>query len=145
MIEPRRRNRKRPLLDHVLSQLPSEKCVLWPGALNRTGYGLIRHPLGRVAHRVVFLLTGGVIPEGFQTDHLCRTPACVNPAHLEPVTARENLLRAGMNAAKTHCKRGHEFTPENTRESSGVRGPYRVCRACHRESVKKHLLAKATA
>jgi WhiB family redox-sensing transcriptional regulator len=33
---------------------------------------------------------------------------------------------AAVNAAKTHCKRNHEFTPENTRWSNG----HRSCIAC---------------
>lgn len=50
-----------------------------------------------------------------------------------PVTCRVNILRgdgvAAINARKTACKRGHEFTPENTYMNGGRR----VCRTCKRQ------------
>jgi hypothetical protein len=75
----------------------------------------------------------GKIPEGLQIDHLCRVRECANPAHLEAVTCRENLLRGDTvtahNANKTHCVNGHEYTPENT---AITRDGCRRCRICHR-------------
>lgn len=106
-------------------------CWEWNGTRDEHNYGRIhlkyRH---RGAHRVVYEMLVGPIPDGLQLDHLCRNPPCVNPAHLEPVTQRENLLRgntlAAANAAKTHCPQGHEYTPENTYQSAGKRR----CRRC---------------
>lgn len=100
-------------------------------------YGVIHvggKPQG--AHIFSFKLAGGVIPEGFELDHLCRNTICVRPSHLDPVTRRENLLRgqtlAAENAAKTHCPQGHEYTPSNTRYFHGGRRA-RECRICLRE------------
>ena len=111
------------------------ECWLWTGSIQRGGYGMFLERPGKsvVAHRFAYRLLVGPVPEGLQLDHLCRVRNCVRPDHLEPVTARENTMRglgfASANARKTHCKRGHEFTPENTRIlTSGSR----LCRACRR-------------
>lgn len=70
------------------------------------------------AHRFSYLIHKGEIPKGLVIDHLCRNTLCVNPAHLEAVTHRENLLRGigptAINYKKTHCIRGHEYTVKNT-------------------------------
>ena len=105
-------------------------CWEWVGYIDRHGYGVLDQ---RRAHRVVYERAKGPIPEGLQTDHLCRNRKCVNPDHLELVTSRENTLRGNSfvarQARQTHCIRGHEFTMENTlRTSCGKR----QCRACSR-------------
>jgi hypothetical protein len=111
-------------------------CLIYTGPFNNRGYGTISTTVNGAsasasAHRVVYEALVGPIPTGLQLDHLCRTRACVNPAHLEPVTRRENILRgespSAVHARKTHCIRGHEFTPENTHtRSDGSRS----CRKC---------------
>lgn len=107
----------------------TDTCWLWTGALNQAGYG--RFFTGddgkRLAHRFMYELLVGPIPEGLTLDHLCRTPACVRPDHLEPVTRSENARRAGAN--KTHCRRGHLFVEANT---SWYRGK-RQCKTCSNE------------
>lgn len=109
-------------------------CWIWTAARNRHGYGLFPYDRGTLAHRAAYELLVGQIPNGRELDHLCRNPSCVNPAHLEPVVHRENMLRGdtlgGRNAAKTHCVNGHEFTPENTYVFPNG---HRKCRACKRE------------
>ena len=115
-------------LPRALAALPSAACVLWTGALDRRGYGRQRVGQRRImAHRVVWELLVGPIPDGATLDHLCRTPACVNPAHLEPVSQRENVLRgeapAAQNARKETCDRGHRFDYTNSRGE-------RICRRC---------------
>lgn len=107
-------------------------CWLWTGALDRAGYGQVRHG-GRTtsAHQAVFELLRG--QGAGELDHTCRRRSCVNPDHLERVSHRENMRRgkgfAGENARKTHCKRGHAFTPENTRAHGDGN---RACRECER-------------
>lgn len=91
-------------------------CWLWCAGLNHEGYGKFSTG-GRTyaAHRFSYEQVTGLIPSGLEIDHLCRTRRCVNPAHLEAVTKRENVRRAmAARGWVTHCKRGHEFTPENT-------------------------------
>lgn len=92
------------------------------------------------AHRVIYEALVGLIPEGLSLDHLCRVKCCVNPEHLEPVTHAENVRRGNsgkFQAAKTHCPKGHEYTPENTH--LGRRGNYvmRGCRMCRNTARKE--------
>jgi hypothetical protein len=69
-------------------------CWLWLADLNAGGYGTFRRGTRMVlAHRLAFELEAGPIPDGLTLDHLCGRPECVRPAHLEPVTAAENLRR----------------------------------------------------
>ena len=95
-------------------------CWVWPGATNGIGYGMVGfNGKNMGAHRAVYRILVGPIPEGFTLDHLCRNPICVNPHHLEPVSMRDNILRGVSPAAKqarqTHCKRGHELTDRRRR------------------------------
>lgn len=117
----------------------ADECWRWTGAVNHDGYGVIREggrgTVNLRAHRVVYEVLVGPIPEGLDLDHVwargCSSRRCVNPAHLEPVTRAENVLRGNSlparNARKTHCPKGHRYTPGNTlRDSRG----YRRCRQC---------------
>lgn len=120
------------------------ECWVWQGSRNDDGYGFypierIRHGRRVLAHRFAYERLIGAIPEGLVLDHVrawgCTSAACVNPAHLEPVSVRENVARSssvfGENMRKTHCCRGHPFTPENTRYvRAGRRAGRRECRAC---------------
>lgn len=129
----------------------SGDCWLWlAGGMN--GYGVFStyedgKSLTHYAHRYAFELVRGPIEEGLTLDHLCHTldPACgggnsckhrrcVNPDHLDPTTDIDNVMRgksaAALNFAKTHCHRGHPFSPENTYIS---KEGGRSCRTCARE------------
>lgn len=110
-------------------------CWLWISTINIGGYGTIRVKGTNVpAHRLSHELFKGPIPDGFEIDHLCRVRCCVNPDHIEAVTPRENLRRStnfiAANMAKTHCPRGHEYTPENTYQYD--KRPHRICKACEK-------------
>ena len=83
----------------------SGSCWLWLAATSH-GYGTFQSNGKLVrAHRYAYELLVGPIPGGLVIDHLCRTTACVNPEHLEPVTQRENLLRGagGKVASEEKC------------------------------------------
>lgn len=72
---------------------PNE-CWQWRGSVTAGGYGNFKFAgSNEYAHRAAYMLSVGEIPEGLHIDHLCRNRLCVNPAHLEPVTQRENNAR----------------------------------------------------
>jgi len=109
-------------------------CWEWRGSRNHRGYGLFS-VAGKLvtAHRLSYEIHVGHIPDGLTLDHLCRNRACCNWLHLEPVTMTENCLRGvgptAVNARKTHCPKGHEYTPENTVKANKNS---RRCRECRR-------------
>lgn len=93
-------------------------CWVWTGSRGPKGYGRFHfNGKGHRAHRFAYERLVG--PIGSLTlDHLCRNRLCVNPAHLEPVTNRENLLRGkgltARNAQVTRCPQGHPYDEANT-------------------------------
>lgn len=117
---------------------PISGCWIWIGSRSK-GYGRLRRPKERryvAAHRLAYEQHRGPIPDGLELDHLCRTPACVNPQHLEPVTHRENLRRGespGMQLMRRgQCVRGHDLA------SAYVRGNgARVCRECRNARMRR--------
>jgi hypothetical protein len=118
-------------------------CWIWKG-VREGGYGGIYDRKQRYqAHRISYMLHVGPIPEGLVIDHLCRNTRCVNPDHLEAVTEQVNILRglgtSSVFARKTHCKYGHEFTPENTYIHKSRNS--RVCRTCNREKIRRYRAA----
>lgn len=125
---------------------PNTGCWLWCHRLNAFGYGTFKNGL---AHRAAYELHIGPIPEGLTLDHLCRTPSCVNPAHLQPVPWRENWERGVTNAcivnrAKTHCPRGHRYDATRTlKYRDGRRVLARICTVCAKEWNRKRSQTEA--
>lgn len=116
-------------------------CRVWQGNVMKNGYGLVSWQ-GKpwLVHRAVWTEQRGPIPSDMTIDHVkkrgCHSRACTNVEHMEVVTQAENNRRAGAlegtwanRRAKTHCKHGHEYTPENTYVQ---RNGGRSCRACSR-------------
>lgn len=121
-------------------------CWLWEAGRARNGYGRFATN-GRMvlAHRFAYEIQRNQIPTGLQLRHSCGERLCVNPDHLELVTVRENLLRSdtttARNVAKTHCPKGHAYTPENTYVAPpNAHNPngFRRCRTCKRQSSQAH-------
>lgn len=130
------------VLDRFAGQVAvAGECWLWTGSPT----GRATMPYGKIvsrrkpqpAHRFAYERFVGPIPAGLQIDHVkargCASSLCVNPNHLEPVTARENLMRGNTvnakNAAKAACPSGHPYDAENTgKRADGERR----CKACAR-------------
>lgn len=77
----------------------SGNCWPWRGATDTNGYGQISVSANRTlrAHRAMWMLHHGkTIPVGMTLDHRCRNRRCVNPAHLEPVSAADNVRRGAI-------------------------------------------------
>lgn len=120
---------------------PETGCWEWTKAIDAGGYG--RQTVdrkSRMAHRVMLWVLNRDVPEGMVVDHLCRVRRCVNPEHLEVVSHYENDMRGesawAVNARKTHCLRGHEFTEENTGRNVIKGRQVRYCKTCRRELDK---------
>lgn len=125
--------------NRLLSKIVKELfgCWRWTGAIGKHGYGNFGLRAGKTlrAHRAVYEFYRGPIPDSRSLDHLCHNTWCVNPDHLEPISQRENVMRStnfcATNAAKTACKHGHLFTPENTSLIVDRQGTHRRCKRCH--------------
>jgi hypothetical protein len=138
------RLRNRGTVEPLVAPSPAERiaahvapgadgCIEWTGKVDRKGYGRISIE-GRqfFAHRVTWELANGPIPDGMCVCHHCDNPPCCNVAHLFLGTIRDNNLDMSAkgrnhNQRKTHCPRGHEYTPENVFINPGGG---RKCRTC---------------
>lgn len=92
-------------------------CWFWTGLLTHNGYGQFTYREdGKIkctmAHRAVYRVHVGEIPEGMTLDHLCMNRNCVNPEHLEPVTLGDNIRRSPRAVSET-CKYGHVYKEQS--------------------------------
>jgi len=114
----------------------TKSCWNWIAFKDKDGYGQFGESskIKHRSHRFSYELLESKIPKGLQLDHLCRNRGCVNPAHLQIVTSKENVRRSpSYNGSKTHCKRGHEFNYTNTYYHQSNTRKYRNCVLCRRE------------
>ena len=106
-----RRRRKRPLQERFWEKVDkTEGCWLWLASKDTEGYGTFGlNQVVEKAHRVAYTLVVGPVPKGLTLDHLCRNRACVNPRHLEAVSARDNTLRGPVPGVRRKGDPGDWF------------------------------------
>lgn len=124
-------------------------CWDWLGTIDENGYGRFWYEGEWLyAHREVWRLIKGSIPDGDDVDHECHNEAahaglctpmdeclhrrCTNLTHLATKPRRANLLaspftEATVNSSRTHCPQGHEYNEENTRVK---KDGGRQCKTC---------------
>ena len=131
----------------------SDACWPWMGYVDETGNGYGQFWDGDhlvKAHRFIYTKECGTVPLGLVVDHTCHNGTgctdvpcvhrrCCNPKHLEVTTQSINSIRGRSGdhqSAKTHCPKGHAYSPENTLSRQG--GRHRVCRECNRAHQRKY-------
>lgn len=119
-------------------------CWLWTGHAKVKGYGRVKiSRKNYLAHKALYEYIKGKVPPNLQLDHLCRTRNCVNPAHLEPVTSKENSRRGHAPNMLAHfskvCKRGHSITGQNAKP---VRPGHVQCRICNSNNDARRRAAR---
>lgn len=108
-----------------------------PGQRGYAYAGYRRRCCVRLGRLIAGWNIGRVLLRSEVAMHTCDNPPCINPEHLIVGTQEQNKLDElakgrSFYANKTHCKRGHEFAPENTYVTLGPKGrPRRACMACH--------------
>lgn len=116
-------------------------CWLWTRCLDNYGYGVARLHGAKTmrVHQIAWILSGhSALSRGEVLHHTCRVRRCVNPSHLRLSNHREHPDSAcGINAAKTHCPRGHAYSKENIY----LWKTGRKCKLCMRMRAKSFRVA----
>lgn len=117
-------------------------CWEWTGFVSSSGYGGFKvSGQSQWAHRVAYSAFVESLPLGkgrgaYCVDHLCRNRKCCNPAHLQKVVWRENILRGNGPSARqsrqTHCMNGHLLSGGNVYRKPSAPNT-RNCLICMRE------------
>jgi hypothetical protein len=125
----------------------ADQCRMWTSASKRAGYGQLWPRTGQSlqAHRLsVMLATTAPLGPDDVVCHRCDTPACVNPAHLMVGTQSDNMRDARdkkrwvpWNRDLTHCKRGHERTPETLYVQPDGNKACRKCKALYEQQARQ--------
>jgi len=88
-------------------------CWFWKGAVHHSGYGSFNlNGQKRIAHTVAFEFFVGPIPAGKMVCHKCDVRLCVNPNHLFPGTAQDNVDDMVKKGRHRH---GSKLTNEQAR------------------------------
>lgn len=91
------------------------KCWEWQGAKTAFGYGRLKlKGEAWMAHRLMYTLTKGDIPEGMVVMHSCDNPCCINPEHLSVGTQKDNMedCKAKGRLGPRGCK--HNKAPKKS-------------------------------
>lgn len=115
-------------------------CLIWNGSLNNSGYPQTNYRAKTVrCHRMLWQIAHQVqLPKNVAVCHTCDERKCLEQTHHWTGTWQENLQDCAKknrhtNGAKTHCRKGHEYTPENTAFTDAGKGrKRRSCRICNR-------------
>lgn len=135
-------------------------CWEWCASVRRDGYGAFWDGRTmRPAHRVAYEMLVGPVPSHLQIDHLCKNRRCVNPDHLEPVTAELNRIRGEYGKAaqaaqrnKTHCAQGHPYSganlyvdPQGNRQCRTCKSDWQKAKRSNEKGVRPHFEITITA
>lgn len=74
--------------------LPNGDCLEWQRAKQTNGYGAVWDSDTNkqcLAHRAMYQVVYGEIPDGLTIMHTCDNPSCINPNHLVACTHKENM------------------------------------------------------
>jgi Mor family transcriptional regulator len=115
----------------------TDSCWLWTGAKASMGYGVLRWLGKRVyAHRLVYELTYGPIPDGLFICHHCDNPPCCNPQHLYAGTQRDNM-RDRDRRGRGLKGRSRKGKPTNAKITAEIAEAIRNEPATTRKDIKR--------
>lgn len=107
-------------IERFLSRVPvgdNYQCWEWTGRRNEDGYGMFDFQnTGGYAHRYMWKLHNGEIPDGLVVCHKCDNPPCCNPSHLFLGTVQDNISdrdRKGRTAKHRGVDNGRAVLDEN--------------------------------